>query len=66
MKNYMTFIREIKLIQFNSVICSVGFEINDGKQEFYYCNDCKAYFCEKDKIARICRRIFIVRIKRTN
>ena len=35
----------------NSVICSVGFEINDGKQEFYYCNDCKAYFCEKDKIA---------------
>ena len=33
----------------NTVICSVGYELNDGNQEFYYCNDCKKYFCEKDK-----------------
>ena len=24
-------------------------EINDGTQNFYYCNDCKKYYCEKDK-----------------
>ena len=33
----------------NSVMCCVGYEINDGKQNFYYCNDCNKYFCEKDK-----------------
>ena len=35
----------------NTVICCVGYEIYDGKQNFYYCNDCGKYFCEKDKTA---------------
>ena len=34
----------------NSVICSVGYEVNDGQKNFYYCNDCKKYYCEKDKL----------------
>ena len=33
----------------NAAICSIGYEINDGQQDFYYCNDCGKYFCEKDK-----------------
>ncbi len=45
------FYQRNKMNSINSVICSVGFEINDGKQNFYYCNDCKTYFCEKDKMA---------------
>ena len=32
----------------NNVRCCIGNEINDGKIEFYYCNDCKKYYCEKD------------------
>ena len=35
----------------NSSLCCVGYEINDGSQNFYYCNDCKKYYCEKDKAA---------------
>jgi len=31
-------------------MCSVGYEVNNGQKEFYYCNDCKKYFCEKDKM----------------
>ena len=45
------FYQRNKLNSINSAICSVGYEINDGKQEFYYCNDCKKYFCERDKKA---------------
>jgi len=45
------FYQRNKFNSINSVICSVGYEVNDGKQEFYYCNDCKKYFCQKDKIA---------------
>ena len=30
-------------------MCCVGNEINDGSQNFYYCNDCQNYYCEKDK-----------------
>ena len=35
----------------NSAMCCVGYEINDGSQNFYYCNDCQQYYCEKDKAA---------------
>ena len=35
----------------NSAICCIGYEINDGKQNFYYCNDCQKYYCENDKTA---------------
>ena len=35
----------------NSAMCSIEYEINNGEQDFYYCNDCKKYFCEKDKRA---------------
>ena len=35
----------------NSAMCSIEYEINNGQQDFYYCNDCKKYFCEKDKRA---------------
>ena len=45
------FYQRNKLNSINSVICSVGHEINDGNLEFYYCNDCMKYFCEKDKSA---------------
>ena len=30
---------------------SIKYKVNDEKQEFYYCNDCGKYFCEKDKIS---------------
>ena len=33
----------------NSIKCSKCYEINNGTQKFYYCNECNKYFCEKDK-----------------
>ena len=45
------FYQRNKINSINSVICCVGYEINDGKQNFYYCNDCQQYYCEKDKTA---------------
>ena len=45
------FYQRNKYNSLNTVICCIGYEINDGKQNFYYCNDCVKYFCEKDKNA---------------
>ena len=45
------FYQRNKFNSIDSVICSVRYEVNDGKQEFYYCNDCGKYFCGKDKMA---------------
>ena len=45
------FYQRNKINSINSVICCVGYEVNDGSQNFYYCNDCQQYYCEKDKIA---------------
>ena len=45
------FYQRNKLNSINSIICCVGYEANDGKQNFYYCNDCNQYYCEKDKLA---------------
>ena len=42
------FYKRNKINSINSVICCVGYEVNDGKIDFYYCNDCQKYFCEKD------------------
>ena len=44
------FYQRNKINSFNSVICCIGCEINDGKQNFYYCYDCRKYYCEKDKV----------------
>ena len=44
------FYQRNKINSIKSAICCVGYEVNDGKQNFYYCNDCKQYYCEKDKI----------------
>ena len=43
------FYQRNKMNSINTVKCSEGNEINDGTQNFYYCNDCKKYYCEKDK-----------------
>ena len=43
------FYQRNKINSINAVKCSEGDEINDGKQNFYYCNECQKYFCEKDK-----------------
>ena len=43
------FYQRNKINSINTVKCSEGDEINDGNQNFYYCNECKKYFCEKDK-----------------
>ena len=45
------FYQRNKINSINSVICCVGYEVNDGKQNFYYCNDCQQYYCENHKIA---------------
>ena len=45
------FYQRNKINSINSAICCVGYEINDGSQNFYYCNDCKKYYCERDKKA---------------
>jgi hypothetical protein len=45
------FYQRNKINSIKSTICCVGYEVNDGKQDFYYCNDCKQYYCEKDKKA---------------
>ena len=37
----------------NSAMCCFGYEINDGKHNFYYCNDCAQYYCEKHKDSHI-------------
>ena len=42
------FYQRNKINSIKSVMCCVGYEINDGKQNFYYCNDCQKYYCEKD------------------
>ena len=33
------FYQRNKINSINSVICCVGYEVNDGQQNFYYCND---------------------------
>ena len=43
------FYQRNKMNSINTVKCSEGNEINDGTQNFYYCSDCKKYYCEKDK-----------------
>ena len=45
------FYKRNKINSINSVICCVGYEVNDGTQNFYYYNDCRQYYCEKDKNA---------------
>ena len=42
------FYQRNKINSINNAICCVGYEVNDGTQNFYYCNDCKKYYCEKD------------------
>ena len=44
------FYQRNKINSFNSVICCIGSEVNDGTQNFYYCYDCRKYYCEKDKV----------------
>ena len=42
------FYQRNKINSINSIKCCVGNEANDGKQNFYYCKDCKEYYCEND------------------
>ena len=42
------FYQRNKTNSINDAICCVGYETNDGKRNFYYCNDCNKYYCEKD------------------
>ena len=43
------FYQRNKINSINTNICSVCYETYNGIQNFYYCNDCKKYFCEIDK-----------------
>ena len=48
-ENLYDFYKRNKNNSINSAKCCVENEINDESQNFYYCNDCQEYYCEKDK-----------------
>ena len=48
-ENLYDFYKRKKNNSINSAKCCVENEINDESQNFYYCNDCQEYYCEKDK-----------------